>query len=44
MTNQIYKIITEQEVDQELTTKVYVVEIDGTTNDTTKRSISSTDK
>ncbi|CAG8681558.1 9535_t:CDS:2, partial [Funneliformis caledonium] len=33
-----------QEVDQELTTKVYDVEIDGITNYTTKQSISFTDK
>ncbi|CAG8616589.1 11903_t:CDS:1 [Funneliformis caledonium] len=44
MTNQIYKIITEQEVNQELTTKIYNVEINSITNDITKRSISSTDK
>ena len=34
--NQIYKIITEQEVDQKLTIKVYDVEINSITNDTTK--------
>ncbi|CAG8623274.1 222_t:CDS:2 [Funneliformis caledonium] len=34
----------EQEVNQELIIKVYDVEINGITNDTTKQSISSTDK